>query len=185
MQRFLRLSIATLILGLCVPACGDDDDSGAGDASTGDGGGSDAGGNGGGDKIEIAGDWDNNYGMEEVINDKMWAAFKMISFDNASNIAITQNGDDGSDYANQFNKTVWIEPTKDGFAYCQFAFGQKTAADAQKKADDTDHSDLKKGCAGFGWTMMTPHKAGGGKDAGSDAGGGASEDGGSDSDAGN
>jgi hypothetical protein len=170
-----------LILGLCVPACGDDDDSGAGDGGGNDAGGKADAGGGGGNHIEIAGDWDNNYGMEEVITDKMWASFKMISFDNDKNIAITQNADDGSDFANKFNKTVWIEPTDDGFAYCQFAFGKDSAADAEKEKDTTDPDDLDKGCGGFGWTMMTPHKAGGGKDAG----GGASEDGGSDSDAGN
>src|SRR6185295_8058480 len=109
MQRFLRLSIATFILCLCVPACGDDDDS-AGDAATGDGGGNDAGGTsdaggktdaggGGAADIEIAGDWDNNYGMEEVITNTMWATFKLISFDNETNIAITQNADDGTDFA--------------------------------------------------------------------------------------
>jgi hypothetical protein len=179
MQRFLRLSIATLILGVCVPACGDDDDSGAGDASTGDGGGNDAGGNGGGDKIEIAGDWDNNYGMEEVISDEMWATFKMISFDNAKNTAITQNGADGTDFAKKFNKTVWTEPNDDGFAYCQFAFGKDSASDAEDEKDDTDPDDLDKGCGGFGWTIMTPHKAGGGKHAG-----GSDEDAGSELDAG-
>jgi hypothetical protein len=189
MQRFLRLSIATFVLCLCVPACGDDDDS-AGDASAGDGGGNDAGGTsdaggktdaggGGASDIEIAGDWDNNYGMEEVITNTMWATFKLISFDNDTNIAITQNADDGTDFAKKFNKTVWIEPTNDGFAYCQFAFGKDTAADAEKEKDTTDPKKLENGCGGFGWTIMKPHKPGSGKDAGG------GEDGGADSDAGN
>lgn len=175
MQRFLRLSIATLILGLCIPACGDDDDSGAGDASTGnDGGGDaggakDAGGNGGGGKIEIAGDWDNQFMMEEIITDTMWAQFKVISFDNDTNIAITQNAKDDKYNPGKFNKTVWTEPTDDGFAYCMFAFGKDTAADAEKEKNTADAKDLEKGCGGFEWTKLTPHKAGGG--GGEDAGG--------------
>jgi hypothetical protein len=177
MQRFLSLRIATLAVCLCASACGDDDDSGKNDAdaSAGNDGGSDAGSNGSGDKIEIAGDWDNQFGMEEIITDTMWAQFKVISFDNETNIAITQNAKDDKYNPGKFNKTVWIEPTAKGLSYCMFAFAKDSAAAAEKEKNTADEDDLKKGCGGFEWTKLTPHVEGGG----------AGEDAGTDQDAGN
>jgi hypothetical protein len=180
MQRFLRLSIATLFLGFGISACGDDDDDDKSDAciadcgsdggeDAGGGGNKDAGGGGNDESIEIAGDWDNQFKMEEVISDTMWAQFKMISFDNKTNTAITQNAKDDKYNPGKFNKTLWTEPTDDGFAYCMFAFGKETAADAQKAKNTADQHDLDKGCGGFEWTKLTPHKeGGGGEDAGND-----------------
>jgi hypothetical protein len=168
MQRFLQLRIATVILCLCaVSACGDDDDStksssgGNKDASATnekDGGAKDSGSKA--DSIEIAGDWDNQFGMEEMISDTMWADFKVIEFDNDTNIAIVQNAKDDKFNPSKFNASVWTEPKAGGFAYCQYVFGKDTEAEAKKAKNTADAKDLDKGCGGFAWTMLKPHEAG-------------------------
>ena len=151
MQRFLSLRIAAVALCLCSAACGDDDSAAI------KSGGKDGGTKGGTKSIEVAGDWQNQFGMEEVIDDKMWAGFIMIEFDNAKNLAITQNAKDDKYNPGKFNATVWTEPTADGFAYCQYVFGKDTADEAKSAKNTADEKDLKKGCGGFEWTKDKPY----------------------------
>lgn len=123
------------------------DDTGTGDATA-------------ANEIEIAGTWDNDFDGTETIDDTSWTSFTTVSiieFDNATNVAITQNPPDDEFNPDAFSRVVWTEPEADGFWYCIADFGLATVEDARAStamADDTDPATG--GCGGFAWTRLTP-----------------------------
>jgi hypothetical protein len=117
--------------------------------------------------IEVAGDYDSNFGGTEAITSDIWSitypgseaiVTTVIEYDNDENFAVTQNPDDAEFDASLFNKNVWTEPAEDGsFYYCTVTYGEETAEAARntdQTADDTDPANG--GCAGFSWTKLTP-----------------------------
>lgn len=109
--------------------------------------------------IEVAGIWTTNFKTEEEITDKKWSFMLMTEFDNAKNVAYTQNAADDKYNPSKFNKIVWTEPKADVFYYCTVDFGKDTLALAKASTLTADDKDLdKKGCGGFGWTQMTKKK---------------------------
>lgn len=103
--------------------------------------------------IEIAGTWVTPFGEDVITKDK-WNTAKVAAYDNAKNVAYTQNAADDKYNPNQFNKVVWTEPKGDTFYYCIADYGKGTLALAQAStltADDKDPENA--GCGGkFPWT---------------------------------
>ncbi len=111
--------------------------------------------------IEITGSYVSNFGGMETITSESWdfgyLLAAMIMFNNASNVAITQNPDGEPDtFPNTFSRVVWTEPGADGsFYYCTTDFNKMTAEEAMMMptmADDTDPENS--GCGGFPWTKL-------------------------------
>lgn len=106
-------------------------------------------------EIEIAGEWRTQFDTTEVISSASWAWMDLIEFDNAENLAITQNPSDDMFNPEAFNRIVWTEPEGGAFAYCMVAFGLATLDEARASSASADASDLEQGCGGFAWTLMT------------------------------
>ena len=111
--------------------------------------------------LEIVGDWTSQFSSESITED-LWDQGGFVttiaSYDNAENWAVTQNADDAEFSPSAYNKTIWTEPTEDGFAYCTVAFGIATQEEAEAAATDAaDASDLEgEGCGGFAWSILSP-----------------------------
>ncbi|MEE2835865.1 MAG: hypothetical protein VYB65_07610 [Myxococcota bacterium] len=104
--------------------------------------------------IEIEGVWATPWG-DETITDDAWQSAAIISFDNASNMAITQAPADDEFNPSAYSKIRWTEPVDGRFFYCTVAFGQATEQDAVDAEDTSDANDLSgEGCGGFAWTLM-------------------------------
>jgi hypothetical protein len=107
--------------------------------------------------FELEGRWATDYGMTDEVSSLAWNAQAIVSFDNAANVAITQNPADDPWGPSKFSKVVWTEPTDGAFYYCIVDFGLATAAEAEastKNADDT--SPQTSGCGSFPWTRNVP-----------------------------
>jgi hypothetical protein len=117
--------------------------------------------------LEIAGAWESEFSAESITSES-WdmggIVTAVVSYDNDTNWVVTQNANDAEFSPSAFNKTIWMEPTETGFAYCTAVFGLATLEEAEAAAtDEADASDLDgAGCGGFPWTFLTP--------AGSDSG---------------
>lgn len=112
--------------------------------------------------IEVEGTYISSFGgMESVANDAWdfgYLVAAVISFNNATRVAITQNPDGEPDtFPNTFSRVVWTAPDADGaFYYCTSDFGKATAEDAAMMptmVDDTDPG--VSGCGGFPWTKLS------------------------------
>ena len=106
--------------------------------------------------LEIAGTWTSNFGGTETLSSRRWASASMQKFDNAANVAYSQNPSDAQYSPSKFNKLVWTEPTAGSFYYCTIEFGLDSLAAAiasTKTADAT--SPATTGCGGFSWTKLT------------------------------
>jgi len=120
--------------------------------------------------IEIAGIYDSVYGGVETITDTTWETasdaypaffMRVDSFDNAQNIAITQNIADENYTSVGFNKIVWIEPDADGvFYYCTVDYELESAEAAAASVEVADESAPEAGgCGGYPWTKLLPKDA--------------------------
>ena len=107
--------------------------------------------------IEIAGDWNSQWG-EESIGKTHWNSATLVSFDNTANMAITQMPADDEYNPNKFSKSVWTEPVDGSFYYCTFVYGLASESDAKAAPNTSDVNDLDgEGCGGFSWTKLEAH----------------------------
>ncbi|MGM0578436.1 MAG: hypothetical protein ACQEXJ_22110 [Myxococcota bacterium] len=135
--------LAAITLALAPSGC-DDDTSGGGPGEA--------------DGVEVAGTWDTDYDTTLAITADAWGEQVLAGYDNAINVAVTQNPADAEFDPEKFNRLVWTEPAADGaFWYCTVDFGldtEQAAWDSEATADDSDPANG--GCGGFPWTEMTP-----------------------------
>lgn len=134
---------ASASAGCLLAACDDDNDDGAVTPAV----------------IEVAGTWESDFG-DESITSTAWSGAApqiVVSFDNAANIAITQNPSDATFAPNTFSRIVWTEPTQNEFYYCTTTYGQATAEAASSAVEyGIDRADVgAKGCGGFPWSHLT------------------------------
>jgi len=117
--------------------------------------------------IEIAGEWNDNFGTLETITADAWTAkgtgfeskTTIVEHDNAANWAITKSSADDAYSANKFAKRIWIEPKDGVFHYCSVVIKQDTAELAKATTLTANDSDLDgKGCGGFPWSKLTEKK---------------------------
>ncbi len=106
-------------------------------------------------EIEVAGTWENQFGLIEEIDDEIWDFMFVIDFDNDDRWAITQNPSDDDFNPDGYNRLVWTPIEGDVFYYCTVDFGLATEEDARTTDATGDASDLDGvGCNGFPWTRM-------------------------------
>lgn len=106
--------------------------------------------------LEIAGEWDDNFGGMATITNTSWPPSTIVKYDNDQNFAITQSPADDEFTPNQFAKVVWTEPAGGSFFGCFVEFGQETAEAAEATEKTADDSDPENGgCGGFSWTKYT------------------------------
>lgn len=103
--------------------------------------------------IEIAGTYTDNFGGPHEITAGSWNSTNLSLVNNEENYALGQS-DETADYGTcLWNKFVWHEEGGKLY-YCQIAYGQESEC-AAEAVDDPDTSDLKKGCNGFDWSVLT------------------------------
>lgn len=108
------------------------------------------------DGLEVAGEWETNFGGQETITEEVWGPMLLTEYDNTTREAITQNAPDAEYGPNTYNVIVWTEPVDDSFYYCMVAFDQETVEEAREIEAEADASDPDNGgCGGFSWTKMT------------------------------
>ncbi len=112
------------------------------------------------EEIEIAGMYTSSFDAMESVSSESWdygyAVASVSLFNNAANVAVTQNADDAEYYPGKFSRVEWTEPTEDGsFYYCITDFGKDSVEDAQMEPTVADASmpDVS-GCGGFPWTRL-------------------------------
>jgi len=111
---------------------------------------------GNGDEIEVQGTWLSSFDTTETISSDAWNTQEIVLFDNAENLAVTQNTADAEFDPGKFNKNVWTEPEAGSFHYCTVAFGVDTAALAEAAANTANATDPESGgCGDFSWTQLT------------------------------
>jgi hypothetical protein len=106
-------------------------------------------------EIEVAGEWENQFGEIEVIDDERWDFMHLVDFENDQRWAVTQNPDDDEWNPSAYNRLVWTPIEDDVFYYCTVDFGLETEEEAQLSDASADEEDLDGGCGGFAWTEMT------------------------------
>lgn len=155
----LAAALAAQLLAGALLGCDSDapSSSGAGASDASDATGADsAAGDASASVIELVGTWTTNFATEEVITAEKWGPQTIVSFDNAGNVAFTQNPADDKYGPSKFSKQVWTEPKAGVFYYCTVDYGKDSLALAKAStlvADDKDPDNS--GCGGFGWTKMT------------------------------
>ena len=148
-SRALRLGPGALLLGLfagTLSACDISEDDGE-----------DAGGGG----LEIAGNWQDEYGSTHAISDTQWVSsfgsasdtFIIAEYDNSQRYIVAQNAETNGFNMGLWSKFNWGYDDQGVLYYCQIAF----AADTEEAALATTNADvnsLTTGCSGFPWTRM-------------------------------
>lgn len=107
------------------------------------------------DTIEVAGEWETQFGSVEVIDEESWDFMALIDYDNEQRWAVTQNPDDAEFGPSTYNRIVWTPIEDDVFYYCTVDFGLETEEEAQTTDAEADADDLDGGCSDFEWTEMT------------------------------
>ncbi|HYJ11883.1 MAG TPA: hypothetical protein VEX18_22820 [Polyangiaceae bacterium] len=127
-----------MALGLSALGCGSDDDK---DSAA----------------LEIIGEYDDNFGGEQIITTDEWNGAAIQDYDNQANVVYTQNSENDMFNPDKFSKFVYTDIEDDSFYFCQVLFDADTLADAQASdatADDSDPAET--GCGGtFAWTLAT------------------------------
>jgi len=127
-----------MALGLSALGCGGDDDK---DSAA----------------LEIIGEYDDNFGGEQIITTDEWNGAAIQDYDNQANVVYTQNSENDMFNPDKFSKFVYTDIEDDSFYFCQVLFDADTLADAQASdatADDSDPAET--GCGGtFAWTLAT------------------------------
>jgi hypothetical protein len=136
----------SLILAACflLPACGDNGDDGDG---------------GGNEHLEIAGDWESDFGTEDIADASWSTSFgsdvytdEIVEFSNDDNDAILLS-EDGT-----YSRKVWTEIDDGSFYYCIVSYDKTSAEEAVSESEPYDDGDpLNVGCgaADFAWTLLT------------------------------
>ena len=111
------------------------------------------------DEIEIAGQWRSNFDADEEISSTSWDfgyyVADLIGFNNAQNVAVTQNPSDAEYDPDKFSRVVWTEPEQGSFYYCTVEFGLESAEEAWASEAVADPTDLDgAGCGGSPWTRL-------------------------------
>ena len=143
MNRIIITWVSSVALAVSLAGCSSEDGSeeASGNGSTG---------------IEVAGTWETNFATTEVITEDEWNEAEIVEYDNAENVAITQNPDDAQHNPSTFSRLVWTDPQDGTFYYCTVAFNLATLEEAQGSTATADDTDLEgAGCGGFAWTKMT------------------------------
>jgi hypothetical protein len=127
-----------MALGLSALGCGSDDDQNRA-------------------ALEIIGEYEDNFGGEQIITADAWNGSAIQDYDNQANVVYTQNSEDDMFNPDKFSKFVYTEIEGDSFYFCQVLFDADTLADAQASDATADDSDpAKTGCGGsFAWTLAT------------------------------
>jgi hypothetical protein len=112
---------------------------------------------GGGDMLEIAGDYLDEWGDMHTITSSSWTnsagTFHLEIWDNAADYAGAHNDETNMYSPGLYSRFDWhYEGTT--LYYCQTAFDAASLSDAL--AANADRSDLAAGCGGFAWTNLTP-----------------------------
>lgn len=106
--------------------------------------------------LEVTGSWASEWG-EHKIDSTVWGLDVVHDYDNADNWAVVQLPASDEWNPSKFMKSVWTEPTEDGFYTCIVAYGFDTLDEALSAEDTSDDSDPDTGgCGDFPWTMLTP-----------------------------
>jgi hypothetical protein len=107
--------------------------------------------------LEIIGEYDDNFGGEQIITAGDWNGSAIAGYDNDKNVVYTQFPDDDQFNPNKFAKTVYTQPEGGSFYFCMVEFSLDTLADAEKSSAVADDSDPDNGgCGGeFPWTKAT------------------------------
>jgi len=118
----------------------------------------------GSDELAIAGSYTDEFGTEHTIDESSWVqvsaygtlSFAVLSFDNAEQSLVAQNGSSNAFNPDLYSRFDWVEGMHGDLFYCQTAFDAATeeAAEATPRADDTDPENT--GCVGFAWTNLVP-----------------------------
>ena len=126
-----------MALGLSALGCGGDDNNRA--------------------ALEIIGEYEDNFGGEQIITADEWNGSAIQDYDNQENVVYTQNSEDDMFNPEKFSKFVYTDIEDDSFYFCQLVFDADTPAEAQASdatADDSDPAET--GCGGsFEWTLAT------------------------------
>lgn len=111
----------------------------------------------GGSALEIIGEYEDNFGGDQLITADDWNGSAIQGYDNDSNVVYTQNSEDDMFNPGKFSKFVYTDIANDSFYFCQVVFDADTLEDAQDSdatADDSDPDET--GCGGdFPWTLAT------------------------------
>jgi hypothetical protein len=144
----LRFGWMAVLCGLLALGCGDDKEDTDAEAGP----------------LEVIGEWESSFGdmtFPESITDEAWGFASLVEYDNAKNVAITQNPDGDDEFANTFSRLVWLEPQDDAFYYCTVDFKLATLEDARSTKAKADDSDPDVGGCGendFPWTKLSKAK---------------------------
>lgn len=107
--------------------------------------------------FELIGEYDNDFGGEEIITAHAWNESTIAAYDNDGNEVYLQLPADDTYNPSKFTKVVYTEPVAGAFYYCWVAYGLETLAAAQASTATADATDpATSGCAGFSWTRATP-----------------------------
>lgn len=135
----LRFGWMVALLGFMALGCGGDDKDDSVNEST---------------ALEIIGEYDDNYGGEQIITADDWNGAVIAGFDNGKNVVYTQLPEDDMFNPSKFTKTVYTQPEAGSFYFCMVEFALETLEEAEaseKTADDSDPETT--GCGGeFAWT---------------------------------
>ncbi len=117
-----------------------------------------------GEDLSIAGSYTDEFGVDHTIDELEWVqvsaygtlSFAVLSFDNAGQALIAQNGSSNAFNPDLYSHFDWVEGTDGDLFYCQTAFDAATeeAAENTPRADDSDPANA--GCGGFAWTNLEP-----------------------------
>ncbi len=137
----LRFGWMVALLGFMALGCGDDSDDSDTEPTA----------------LEIIGEYDDNFGGEQIITADDWNGAVIADYDNAKNVVYTQLPEDDMFNPSKFTKTVYTQPEDGAFYFCMLEFSLDTLEDAQASETTADDSDpAKDGCGEFAWTQATP-----------------------------
>jgi hypothetical protein len=139
-MKTLRIAAMLALLALNTSACSGDSEDGATTK-----------------ELEIVGEYDDNFGGEQIITEKDWNGSSIVGYDNDENVVYTQFSDDDQFNPNKFAKTVYTEPKSGSFYFCMVEFSLDSLDEAKQSTASADDSDPDtSGCGGeFAWTKAT------------------------------
>lgn len=107
-------------------------------------------------EIEVAGEWESQFGDKTTITSKKWGVSDIAKYDNDDKWAVVQMPADDEYNPSKFAKIVWTEIVDDSFYECWVTFGKETAEEAEASTETADSTNPDEdGCGGFSWTKMT------------------------------
>jgi len=111
--------------------------------------------------LEIAGDWQDEWGGAHRIDNGSWvlgwtpdaASFAIAHYDNDAMVVIAENGADNAFSAGLWSRFDWAWDDGGALRYCQSVYDGATETDAFE-ATPADASDFDTGCGGFSWSTL-------------------------------